>query len=84
MTEFPKHESTQPFGSLESPMDGMGVSQTQGPDDTVYFFLVICIYIIINQYSQCLSDTCVSGPSCKEFQGTPSRHCLVWCGMEMW
>ncbi|KAE8125402.1 hypothetical protein FH972_020213 [Carpinus fangiana] len=23
-SEFPKHESTQPFGSLESPMDGMG------------------------------------------------------------
>lgn len=33
-SESPKHESTQHFGSLESPMDGVGVPQTQGPDDT--------------------------------------------------
>lgn len=44
MTESPKHESTQPFGSLESPMDGVGVAQTQGPDDTVYFFSAMNLF----------------------------------------
>lgn len=47
MAESPKHESTQHFGSLESPMDGVGVPQTQGPDDTVYIFfnaMYLCNY----------------------------------------